>query len=108
MTVHRPLTATEERIVRLVLAGRTNPQVAEELGISRQTVEWHLWRTYRKLGVHTREHLAERIASESPLGPPHRSPLGAEGPKDGRPGPLRGGRTPATYDFQQGSRGRKR
>lgn len=41
------LTPTEGRIVRLVVAGRSNPEVAAELRISRQTVEWHLWRTYR-------------------------------------------------------------
>jgi DNA-binding CsgD family transcriptional regulator len=45
------LTRSEERIVQLAAAGLSNPEVADELGISRQTVEWHLWRAYRKLGT---------------------------------------------------------
>src|SRR5919202_1263547 len=66
--VTRALTPTEERIVRLVAAGRTNPEVAAELRRSRQTVEWHPWRAYRKLGVQSREQLGEVLATEPPLG----------------------------------------
>jgi DNA-binding CsgD family transcriptional regulator len=77
------LTPTEERIVRLVIAERSNAEAADELGISLHTVEWHLWRAYRKLGVRTREELRGR-----PLGPATGEPLGTADPKDERSGPL--------------------
>jgi DNA-binding CsgD family transcriptional regulator len=52
------LTAQEAQIARLVAEGHTNPQIASELYISRSTVEYHLRKTYRKLGVTTRTQLA--------------------------------------------------
>jgi DNA-binding CsgD family transcriptional regulator len=52
------LTPTEERIAALVAAGRSNPEVAAELGLTRKTVEWHLSRVYRKLGARSRDDLA--------------------------------------------------
>ena len=62
------LSATEERIARLVGTGRTNAEVAEELHLSRKTVEWNLSKIYRKLGVRSRAELAARRAQirESP------------------------------------------
>src|SRR5262249_53331678 len=44
------LTPTEEQVVRLVLDGRANDEVAAALYISPRTVENHLSRIYRKLG----------------------------------------------------------
>lgn len=52
------LTATEARIARLVLAGRTNDEIATELFVSRRTVESNLTSIYRKLGVRSRTQLA--------------------------------------------------
>ena len=52
------LTATEHLVATLVAAGRTNPQVAAELLISRRTVESHLYRIFFKLGVSNRTELA--------------------------------------------------
>jgi DNA-binding CsgD family transcriptional regulator len=54
------LSATEQRIVDLVAAGRTTREVAEELFVSAKTVEWNLTRIYRKLGVRSRTELAAR------------------------------------------------
>ena len=48
------LSATEERIARLVGTGRTNAEVAARLHLSRKTVEWNLSKIYRKLGVRSR------------------------------------------------------
>jgi DNA-binding CsgD family transcriptional regulator len=62
------LTHAEERIARLVAAGRTNREVAEELGVSAKTVEWNLTRVYRKLGVRSRAELAARYGRGYPLG----------------------------------------
>ena len=52
------LTPTELEVVEEVCGGRSNPQVAERLGISRRTVEAHLRSIYSKLGVATRLALA--------------------------------------------------
>jgi DNA-binding CsgD family transcriptional regulator len=52
------LSRSEERIVRLVSLGRTNREVSGELGLSPKTVEWHLSRLYRRLGVRSRTELS--------------------------------------------------
>jgi ATP/maltotriose-dependent transcriptional regulator MalT len=52
------LTATEWEVAEEVCAGRSNPDVAERLGISRRTVEAHLRSIYTKLDVSTRLALA--------------------------------------------------
>jgi len=52
------LTPTEHLVVEEVCGGRSNPQVAERLGISRRTVDAHLRSIYTKLGVKTRLALA--------------------------------------------------
>ncbi len=52
------LTASERRIVDLAVQGLSNPQVAQELFISRRTVESHLASAYTKLGIANRRELA--------------------------------------------------
>ncbi len=52
------LTATETRIAELVVLGRRNREIAGELFVSVATVEAHLTRIYRKLGVRSRTELA--------------------------------------------------
>jgi DNA-binding CsgD family transcriptional regulator len=56
------LTPSEERVARLAAAGRTNRDIAQELFITLATVETHLTRAYRKLGVPEREELAGALA----------------------------------------------
>ncbi|MDP2775240.1 MAG: LuxR C-terminal-related transcriptional regulator [Nocardioides sp.] len=51
------LTNAERRVSALAAAGLTNRQVAEELHVSVKAVEWHLSRTYRKLGIASRSGL---------------------------------------------------
>ncbi len=58
-----PLTGTERRVVELVAAGRTNREIADALFMSVHTVEAHLTRLFRELGVHSRTELA-RLAVE--------------------------------------------
>jgi DNA-binding CsgD family transcriptional regulator len=67
MALHdgRPLTPIEERIALLVAAGLTDAEVAAKLGLSDKTVEWHLARASRKLGVRSRGDLAAVIAGGS-------------------------------------------
>ncbi|HWL41902.1 MAG TPA: AAA family ATPase [Ilumatobacter sp.] len=51
------LTAAEAAVVALVRAGRSTPKVAGELSMSPRSVESHLTRIYRKLGVRNRREL---------------------------------------------------
>ncbi|GAA0961053.1 helix-turn-helix transcriptional regulator [Actinocorallia libanotica] len=52
------LSAAERRVVRLVRRGLGNREIAEELFVTASTVEQHLTRAYRKLGVRGRAELA--------------------------------------------------
>jgi DNA-binding NarL/FixJ family response regulator len=54
------LTETEMRIVELVGRGQTNREIADSLFMSHHTVEAHLTRIYRTLGVQSRTELAGR------------------------------------------------
>ena len=54
-----PLLSTrEQEIAMLVKAGQTNRQIAAQLFLSERTVENHLYRAFRKLGVTSRDELA--------------------------------------------------
>ena len=52
------LTERESQIASLVAAGATNAQVATQLFISSNTVDYHLRHIYRKLGVSSRTKMA--------------------------------------------------
>jgi DNA-binding CsgD family transcriptional regulator len=55
------LTPTEGKVAALVAAGSTNREVADALFVSVNTVEAHLKRIYRKLGIRSRTELAARL-----------------------------------------------
>lgn len=55
------LTATEHAVAVRVQAGLRNKEITAELFIIESTVEAHLTRTYRKLGLRGRSELAGRI-----------------------------------------------
>jgi DNA-binding CsgD family transcriptional regulator len=57
------LTDTEAAIARLAADGLNNPQIAEQMFISRSTVKYHLAHIYTKLGIRGRTELAVRLAS---------------------------------------------
>lgn len=50
----KDLTPRELEILRLVLAGKTNKEIAHEVFISKKTVEFHLDHIYTKTGVRSR------------------------------------------------------
>jgi DNA-binding CsgD family transcriptional regulator len=52
------LTATQEQVAELVVAGRTNREIADALYMSVHTVEAHLTTIYRTVGVRSRGQLA--------------------------------------------------
>ncbi len=56
------MTTAERRVATLVVKGRTNGEVAAELFVTNATVEAHLTRIYRKLGVRSRTELARAVA----------------------------------------------
>jgi DNA-binding CsgD family transcriptional regulator len=59
------LTDTESRIAALVASGSKNREIAATLFVSVATVEAHLTRLYRKLGIRSRTELAARVIDRS-------------------------------------------
>jgi DNA-binding CsgD family transcriptional regulator len=57
------LTASELRVAKLAIEGKTNRDIAQALFVTPKTVEVHLSSTYRKLGIRSRSALASALAS---------------------------------------------
>ncbi|MSW53263.1 MAG: LuxR family transcriptional regulator, partial [Actinobacteria bacterium] len=55
------LTEAERGTALLAVAGRTNRQIAQELGLSIRTIDNRLQRTYTKLGISSRAELARLV-----------------------------------------------
>ena len=60
------LTPQELQIALLLTAGKTTRETAAALFLSPKTVEYHLRHVYQKLGIHSREELAQALAQSSP------------------------------------------
>jgi len=58
-----PLSQQEQRVLRLIVAGQSNAEIARELVVSPNTIKTHIKNIYRKLNVNTREE-AQAAARE--------------------------------------------
>ena len=56
------LTGSELRVAELAATGLTNREIAKAAFMSEKTVEAHLARAYRKLGIRSRAELGARMA----------------------------------------------
>ena len=56
------LTEREQEIVRLIAAGASNPEIAQQLFLSRKTVERHVSNVLKKVGARNRTELAAMVA----------------------------------------------
>jgi LuxR family maltose regulon positive regulatory protein len=59
-TVAEPLTERERDVLRLLAAGRSNPEIARILYVEVNTVKTHVRSLFGKLGVHRRVQAAQR------------------------------------------------
>jgi DNA-binding NarL/FixJ family response regulator len=64
------LTERERTIARLIAAGASNPEIAQQLFLSRKTVERHVSNVLRKAGVRNRAELAAHAAELEVEGAP--------------------------------------
>jgi DNA-binding CsgD family transcriptional regulator len=67
------LTPQEAQIAQLASDGQTNQEIGAELFLSPRTVEWHLRKSYTKLGIRSRRELRRALA-EPGLDPGSRRP----------------------------------
>lgn len=56
------LTERESDVLRLLAVGRSRARIAQSLGVSENTVNSHVQQIYRKLGVHGRQELLDRLS----------------------------------------------
>jgi DNA-binding NarL/FixJ family response regulator len=63
------LTERETAVLRLVVAGQRNKEIAAELGISENTVKFHLRNILEKLHAESRTEVAARAVREGLVGP---------------------------------------
>jgi ATP/maltotriose-dependent transcriptional regulator MalT len=59
------LTASERRVCELAASGKTNPEIAQLLFVTRATVESHLHSAYRRLGIRSRKELAAALGLDA-------------------------------------------
>jgi len=56
------LTPSERRVAEMAAGGPTNREIAQALFVTPKTVEMHLSRAYRKLGINSRSQLSAALA----------------------------------------------
>jgi DNA-binding CsgD family transcriptional regulator len=77
------LTASERRVAAMAADGLSNPEIAQALFVTKKTVETHLGKAYRKLGINSRTQLAAALreggAQGAEPGDPPAPPLASVG-----------------------------
>ena len=63
-TPDSPLTARETQIASMAAIGYANQEIADRLFITTHTVEYHLKKVFRKLGIVSRRQLRDKVSSE--------------------------------------------
>jgi DNA-binding CsgD family transcriptional regulator len=63
------LTPSETKVVEAAATGLSNAEIAATLFVTIPTVEAHLTRAYRKLGIRSRAGLAARLRDHTPDNP---------------------------------------
>ena len=103
------LTPRELEVLGLLARGKSNPQIAQELTISRATAKTHVERIIGKLGVSDRTQAALRAIELGLVTPEAGGELPASGGKrrGGLPS-IRGGRPPGRDESQAGSGGSRK
>lgn len=85
------LTPAQQRVAELVASGMGNREVAGALFMSLRSVEAHLTKVYRELGVRSRSQLVASLSAQATSGEPSRPPVslnshsgmsGLSGPKE--------------------------
>jgi DNA-binding CsgD family transcriptional regulator len=61
------LTASERRVARLAAGGLGNIDIAQQLFVTRKTIEKHLGNVYRKLDVNSRDALSDKLSADGIL-----------------------------------------
>ena len=70
------LTQRERQMLDALIQGKTDKEIASDLGVSPKTVSFHLGNIYRKLGVPNRRAAREKVATK-PKNPPIHAKLGS-------------------------------
>jgi DNA-binding CsgD family transcriptional regulator len=68
------LTETEKRVAELVTAGKSNPDIAAELFLSRNTVQTHVSHILTKLGARSRVDIAREAVNQKHSAEPQSGP----------------------------------
>jgi DNA-binding CsgD family transcriptional regulator len=61
------LSPQEAQIARMATEGCANADIATQLFLTGRTVDWHLGKVYAKLGISSREELAQALARSEPV-----------------------------------------
>jgi DNA-binding CsgD family transcriptional regulator len=59
---HQPLSPQQREIALQIALGRSNAEISDRLGVSLNTVAYHVKQLFLRLDVHTRTEAVEKIA----------------------------------------------